>query len=171
MKDPYSVPKAMQATYETISLLTDDFCQAKLNDEYADMCRQMTAKLARKRPSPLARGRPQNWAAGVVHAIGTVNFAFDKSQDPHIIVPDISAFFGVGKNSPAAKSKVILDLFDIGLMDPDWTLPSRIDSNPMAWYIMVNGFMMDARHAPREIQEVAYAKGLIPYIPDDREEQ
>jgi len=26
--------------------------------------------------------------------------------------------------------------------------------------------IVDARHLPREIQEVAYRKGLIPYIPD-----
>jgi len=169
MKDPYSVPKAMQATYETISLLTDDFCQAKLNDEYADMCRQMTAKLARKRPSPLASGRPQNWAAGIVHAVGTVNFAFDTSLDPHITAPEISKFFGVGKNSPAAKSKLIRDLFDIGLMEPEWTLPSRMDSNPMAWFIMVDGLIVDARTMPLEIQIMAYDQGLIPYIPDLQE--
>ena len=165
MKDPYSVPKAMRDTYEAISALTDDFCRAKLNDEYADMCRQMTAKLARKRPSPLASGRPQNWAAGIVHAAGTVNFAFDKSQDPHTTVPEICSFFGVGKSSPAAKSKVIRDLFNIGLLDPEWTLPSRIDSNPMAWFIMVDGLIVDSRQMPLEIQIMAYDQGLIPYIP------
>jgi len=168
MKDPYSVPKTMQETYAAITALTDGFCQAMLNEEYADMCRQMTAKLCRKRPSPLARGRAKNWAAGIVHALGTVNFAFDKSLTPHIAVPDISDYFDVGKSSPAGKSKEIRDLFNIGLMEPEWTLPSRLDSNPMVWYISVNGFIMDARSAPREIQEVAFAKGLIPYIPAER---
>ncbi len=32
----------------------------------------------------------------------------------------------------------------------------------------VNGFIMDVRHAPREVQEMAFEKGLIPYIPADR---
>ena len=153
MKDPYSVPKGMQETYEAITALTDGFCQAKL---------------CRKRPSPLAQGRAKNWAAGIVHAIGSVNFVFDKTQTPHITTPDISDYFGVGKSSPAGKSKEIRDLFNIGLMEPEWTLPSRIDSNPMIWYISVNGFIMDARSAPREIQAAAFAKGLIPYIPADR---
>lgn len=169
MKDPYSVPKIMQETYDAITALTDGFCQAKLNEEYADMCRRMTAKLCRKRPSPLASGRAKNWAAGNVHAIGTVNFAFDKSLTPHITAPDISDYFDVGKSSPTGKSKEIRNLFNIGLMEPEWTLPSRMDSNPMAWYITVNGFIMDARLAPREIQEVAFAKGLIPYISADHE--
>jgi hypothetical protein len=159
----------MQETYDAITALTDGFCQAKLNEEYADMCRRMTAKLCRKRPSPLASGRAKNWAAGIVHAIGTVNFAFDKSLTPHITAPDISDYFDVGKSSPTGKSKEIRNLFNIGLMEPEWTLPSRMDSNPMAWYITVNGFIMDARLAPREIQEVAFAKGLIPYISADHE--
>jgi hypothetical protein len=169
MKDPYSVPKAMRETYEAISVLTDDFCRAKLNDEYADICRQMTAKLARKRPSPLKSGRPQNWAAGVVHAVASVNFAFDKSQDPHITAPEISQFFGVGKSSPSAKSKVIRDLFDIYPLEPEWTLPSRMDDNPMAWFIMVDGLVVDARSMPLEIQIIAYEQGVIPYIPDLQE--
>lgn len=169
MKDPYSVPKAMRKTYEEISVLTDDFCHAKLNDEYADMCRQMTAKLGRKRPSPLASGRPQNWAAGIVHAVASANFAFDKSQDPYITVPDINTFFGVGKNSPAAKSKVIRDLLGIGFLDAEWTLPSRLESNPMVWLITVDGLIVDARYMPLEIQIIAYEKGLIPYIPDLQE--
>ncbi len=168
MKDPYSVPKAMQETYDAITMLMDSFCEAKLNEEYADMCRLMTAKLCRKRPSPLASGRAKNWAAGIVHAIATVNFAFDKSQTPHIASPDISNHFGVGKSSPASKSKVIRDLFNIGIMDTAWTLPSRMDSNPMAWYIMVDGMILDARRLNRDIQVVAYNKGLIPYIPADR---
>jgi hypothetical protein len=28
--------------------------------------------------------------------------------------------------------------------------------------------MMDVRRAPREVQEIAFQKGLIPYIPADR---
>ena len=37
----------------------------------------------------------------------------------------------------------------------------------MVWLLNVNGFMMDVRHAPREVQEIAFNKGLIPYIPAD----
>jgi hypothetical protein len=32
----------------------------------------------------------------------------------------------------------------------------------MAWYIMVDGFMLDARRLPLAIQRVAFDKGLIP---------
>jgi hypothetical protein len=35
----------------------------------------------------------------------------------------------------------------------------------------VNGLLVDLRHMPREIQEIAFEDGLIPYIPADRESQ
>ena len=38
----------------------------------------------------------------------------------------------------------------------------------MVWMVSVNGFFMDIRHAPRALQEEAFGKGLIPYIPADR---
>jgi hypothetical protein len=43
-----------------------------------------------------------------------------------------------------------------------------VDQNPLAWMISVNGFVMDARHATRAIQEEAFRKGLIPYLPEDK---
>ena len=42
-----------------ITALTDAFCLEKLNAEYAQVCREMTATLARKRPSPLAMVMPK----------------------------------------------------------------------------------------------------------------
>ena len=43
-----------------------------------------------------------------------------------------------------------------------------MDDNPMVWMLEVNGFLMDIRSAPRELQEVAFAEKLIPYIPAER---
>jgi len=37
----------------------------------------------------------------------------------------------------------------------------------MIWTVEVNGFPMDVRYAPREVQEIAFKKGLIPYLPDE----
>ncbi len=37
------------------------------------------------------------------------------------------------------------------------------------WMAEVNGLLVDLRRMPREVQEIAYAKGMIPYIPADRE--
>jgi hypothetical protein len=44
-----------------------------------------------------------------------------------------------------------------------------MDQNPMAWLLQVDGFLVDIRTMPRPLQEAAYRKGLIPYIPADRQ--
>ncbi len=164
-----SVPAALQERFDELVALTDAFCAEHLNDEYAQLCRQMAATLARKRPSPLLAGKVNTWAAAIVHTIGSVNFLFDKSQTPHIRADELAALFGLSKSTVGNKSKQIKDMLNIGIFDSNWTLSSKMDSNPMAWLITVNGLMMDARSLPLEIQEEAYRKGLIPYVPGARE--
>ena len=160
-----TVPAAMKERYAEIVALTDAFCTEHLNDEYAQTSRWLLAALARKRPSPLLSGKAVGWAAGVVHTVGRVNFLFDRTQTPHMRADELAAKFGVGKSTGANKSKEICDLLKIGVMDPDWTLPSRLEHNTMAWMVMVNGFILDARTLPRPMQEEAFRKGLIPYVP------
>ena len=80
----------------------------------------------------------------------------------------IDKVFGVGGSTGQGKSKAIRTMLKIQPFDPEWTVPSRLDDNPMAWMLEINGFLMDVRHAPREVQEIAFEKGLIPYIPADR---
>lgn len=162
-----SVPKAMQEKFTAIVTITDDFCQQQLNDEYAQLIRYATAALCRKRPSPLAKSRDKTWACGITHAVGMVNFLFDPSQDPHISAKNLYQGFGVSSSSGQAKSKLVRDTLGMHQMDPEWCLPSKIDDNPLAWMISVNGMIVDARSAPRELQEFAYDKGLIPHIPDE----
>lgn len=128
------------------------------------------AALCRKRPSPLASRRINSWACGIVYALGFVNFLFDKSQSPHMSAADLCAAFGVAKGTGAAKSKEVRDALNMIQMDPNWYLPSQMDDNMMAWMIMVNGLIVDARRLPLEIQEIAYQKGLIPYVPGKRKD-
>jgi len=59
-------------------------------------------------------------------------------------------------------------MFRILQLDPKWTLPSRLGDNPRVWMASVNGFIIDLRYAPRELQVQAFQNGLIPYIPADR---
>jgi hypothetical protein len=148
--------------------LIDPFCKEHLNEEYAVLCRELAETLARKRPAPLLRGSPNTWASGIVRTIGWVNFLHDKSQTPHMRLSDIDAGFGISESSGAARLAAIRKLLKIPPLDPNWTLPSRLEDNPLAWMLEVNGLMIDVRHAPREVQELAFHKGLIPYIPADR---
>jgi hypothetical protein len=103
-----------------------------------------------------------------VHALGTVNFLF-KTQTPYLQADELCRLFGVSQSSAANKARQIRNMFDMVQADPHWYRPSQMDENPMAWMVMVNGLIMDVRTLPREIQEEAYRKGLIPYLPGQRE--
>lgn len=161
-----NVPKEMQARFDEITQLTDTFCQALLNGEYMRLCRELTATLCRKRPSPLERGKANTWACGIIHALGMVNFLFDSSQTPHLTASQIWEHFGLSSSTMQAKSKQIRDLLGMYQMDPNWSLPSMVDQNPLIWMLEVNGMIIDMRRAPRQLQEIAFRQGLIPYIPD-----
>lgn len=158
--------EAKHQAVEEIAGLVSAFCTDHLNEEYADLCRRLTEKLARKRPSPLVSGGPNTWACGIVRTIGWVNFLDYKAQTPHMKFTAIDKAFGVGESTGQGKSMLIRKMFKIGRMVPEWSLRSLIGQNPMAWMIQVNGFLVDARCLKREIQEEALRKGLIPYIPD-----
>lgn len=154
---------------QVIAGLVNSFCKEHLNREYAELCRRLVEQLARKRPSPLLKGSPNAWASGIVRAIGCVNFLHDKSQSPYMRATDIDEHFGVAASTGAARSAEIRKLAKLRPLDPEWTLPSRLDDNPLVWMVTVNGFIIDARKASREFQEQAFLQGLIPYIPADRE--
>jgi hypothetical protein len=161
------VPGKMRAIYDKIVALTDEVCAKHLNEEYAQLSRKMAATLSRKRPSPLERGRPKSWACGIVYALGQVNFLFDKSQTPHLSAGELVELFGVSSQTAGGKAKNIRDMLKIHMFDWKWMLPSLMDDSPIPWMISVNDYIIDARYAPREIQEIALAKGLIPYIPGE----
>lgn len=168
---PDRVPATLREKFDTLALLTDAFCDQHLNAEYKQLIRKALAALSRKRPSPLLKGQDKSWAAGAVHALGMVNFLFDASQTPHCTAADIWAYFGLASSTGQTHSKKIRDALTMGPMDPDWCLPSRMDANPLIWMLEVNGLMVDARHMPLEVQDIAFARGLIPYVPGRKGEQ
>ncbi len=160
------ITEDVRPTFEEISGLVETFCRERLTEEYAELCRSLVEKLARKRPSPLVSGKPQTWACGVVRTVGWVNYLDDRGRTPHMKLTAIDKAFGVGESTGQGKSVLIRKMLKIRTMDPAWTLRSRMDRNPLAWMIQINGFIIDARYLKREVQEEALRKGLIPYIPE-----
>jgi hypothetical protein len=147
--------------------MTDRVCWQHLTEEYATLARSLAAALARKRPCPLTRGRINTWASGVVYAVGAANFLFDPAQTPHMRVADVCAAFGVSGSGGAAKGREIMRMFHIGQLDPQWSLPSQLADNPLAWFVDINGFVVDARHLARDVQQELHRRGLIPFVPGE----
>jgi hypothetical protein len=162
------IPEAARPAYDRIAPLTEAFCRQHLDAEYEALCRRLAGTLARKRPSPLTRGKPEVWACAIVRVIGWVNFLDDSSQTPHLKLTAVDEAFGVAQSTAQGKAKAIRDLLKISQFDFHWMRRQLVEQSPMAWMIQVNGFIVDARHLRREIQEEAYRKGLIPYIPGEK---
>jgi hypothetical protein len=163
------IPKEMQGKYDEIAALIIEFCDKKLNDDYKSLCLRLLEKLCRKRQSPLLSGRANTWAAGIVYAIGSNNFIFDKTQKIHMTATELTAPFGVSPSTVGNKAAEIKKMFKINFFNAEWMLPERIENNSMIWMVTVNGLIVDIRDMPLEIQEQAFEKGIIPYIPGERE--
>ena len=158
------VPPATQKHFNEIASLTDAICALHLDEDYAQLARRAVAALCRKRPCPLARGQAKTWACGILYALGQLNFLNDKSLAPSMSMADLCKRCGVGASSGGTKAAEVRELLGIRMFDYRWTLRRMMDSNPGIWMIQVNGFIMDARQLPIEVQELAVAKGIIPFV-------
>jgi hypothetical protein len=163
-----SIPAKMKEKSDAIWALVEPFCRERLNDEYLGLCGRLLGVLARKRPSPVINGTSPAWACGIVRTIGWVNFLDDSTQKLHVKMTDVDKAFGVSSGTGQGKSKAVRDLLKIRPFDPEWTLPSRMDMNPVVWLIQVNGMVLDARYLPREVQQEAFERGLIRYLPGEK---
>ena len=164
-RDKYSVPRKTRERYEAITGITDEFCHEHLNEEYAELSRKMAAALSRKRPSPLECGQTRSWAAGIVYALGRVNFLSDDSREPYMTMSELCEKIGVSQSNASSKSREIWYRLDLVQLHPNWCLPSMLEENALAWIVEVNGLPVDVRMMPVEVQEEAYRLGLIPYVP------
>jgi len=142
--------------------VSDEICARYLNQEYAYLCRVLVARLARKRPSPLARGDARIWAAGVIYAVGQINFLFDPAEQPHLSADELARHLGVVKTTMANKAAVIRKTLSLDMYEPDLTRLEILEEHPMAWIVQVNGLLIDVRTLSPDLQDKAQRLGLIP---------
>lgn len=158
----------MQDIYNEIAELIKEYSKNYLNEEYEGLCLHALEKLCRKRPSPLKKGRRNTWAAGIIYAVGSNNFIFDKSQPIHMTAKELAEPLGVAASTASAKGSEIKKMLKISLFKPEWCLPSKMENNPALWMIEIDGLLADARMLPTELQQICFDRGLIPYVWNDR---
>jgi len=160
--DSLRIPTALLDRTEAIIEVTDATCHEHLDDEYGRIARRLVARLARTRRSPLSRGDVRIWAAGVIYAVGQVNFLFDRSQTPHLTADQLAERLGVVKTTMANNAGLINRTLDIGIFEPDLTRIAMLEQHPVAWLVEVDGFIVDARTLPADVQDEARRRGFIP---------
>ena len=54
------------------------------------------------------------------------------------------------------------------MMDWKFMLPSKLIESPIPWMLLADGMMLDIRYCPADVQEEAFRRGMIPFVPGDR---
>ena len=127
---------------QEIIQLTKSFCDEYLDKEYAELSEKLICKLGRKRNVPFVTGQTSIWAAAVIHALGTINFLFDKSFEPYTTIGVINDFFGTKQSTVGNKSKQIRDLLKLGFWDAEFSTSHMRKDNPLAALMNMGGFVI-----------------------------
>lgn len=144
----------LQERQQQILDLVRQFCAQKLDDEYFELAERLILKLSRKRNIPYSTGQIEVWAAAVIHALGTINFLFDKASEPYVSVDEINAFFKTNKSTTGNKSKHIRELLKLDRWDDAFSTKRMHNSNPFTNLVMVDGLIVPLETLPEEYQEM-----------------
>lgn len=133
---------AKQARIEEVRALLDGFAQAHLKDapEIAGYVTKLWAKVGRKRTYIITGGVPEIWAAATVYVIARLNFLFDKSS-PNYLPPEvICGYFGVRRNTAAARATEIEKACKLHMGYEG--LCSQEISDSLTWVELPDGFIV-----------------------------
>ena len=143
---------AINQKQEQLLNLIADFCAKKLNEEYLTLADKVIQELAQIDPVPFMKGKPEIWAAGIIHALGSVNWMFDGSNTCYTPAADINTFFGTNGSTTSQKATLIKDLLDIAHGDREFSTRDTIDNDPFAKLVMVDGMIVPVTMLPEELQ-------------------
>lgn len=134
--------RPVQDRQRQLTEMTAAFCREHVDAEHERLCKRLIDKMARKRAVPFLSGRMEIWAAAIVHALGSINFLFDKSFPPHTSPEAICDYFGVSKSTVGQKARVIREMFKLGYYDPEFSTEHMKQRNPFARMELVDGFLV-----------------------------
>lgn len=117
--------------------MTSKYCDEKLDEDYKRLCIKLIEKMGRKRDVPFMSGKKEIWASAIIHAIGSINFLFDKSFEPYVRSEDICEYFGTKTSTTSQKSKIIKDMFNLTYFDSEFSTERSNKSNPFNSFIFI----------------------------------
>lgn len=126
-----------------------------INEEYADLSEKMIKKLGRKRDITFARGKSEIWATAVVHAIGNINFLYDKTFLPFSSLDKICAHFNTNKSTVGSKAGEIRKLLNLAPFDSEFSTKHLLENNPFDELEMTqDGFIIPKNSQPGLFDEL-----------------
>jgi len=137
----------IKASLLEIKSKIENFGQARLNELYTGLALKLCDRVARTRRLTIERGRPEIWAAAVIHVIARLNFLFDPQNETYITTDEIGAFFGTKNTTVGNKASLIQQVCDIFFGDEEFCTPEICDMFRVyetAEGFLLPGFMKDS---------------------------
>ncbi|MHB8289546.1 MAG: DUF6398 domain-containing protein [Acidimicrobiales bacterium] len=113
----------------------------------------------------MARGERRVWADGVLYTVGSINFLFDPSEEPHRRADELAALTGVAKSTMANKAALIRRTLRLGPIEPELCRRDLLARHPYAWLVKIDGFIVDVCALPQPLQDDARRRDLVPSWP------
>jgi len=166
VRDEWAVKKERQ---RQLSEMVREFCEERLDGDYARICEKVIAKMGRMgvRKSgttaevPFMTGHLEIWAAGVVQAVGSVNFLFDQSFRPYIPLGEINEYFGTKQRTVENKSRQIREMFKMDSFNNEFLTERVKEDNPLNHMMDMDGVLVPISSIPwlRSIFRGRYSGG------------
>jgi len=112
---------------QEIAEIITRFCEERLPPEFLPVCLHVLTKLRRKRPSPLLSGKANTWGCGIVYAVASNNFVFDRSQPYYMSAKDIAGGFGLAASTAQGKAAEISNMLKINYMALEYVIESMCE--------------------------------------------
>ncbi len=87
--------------------MLEQFGKTHLDSQLTEFTLELWRRLCRRKTIDCRRGKPQIWAASVVHVIARMNFLFDRNQSVHITFDTICGWFQASKTTVGSKATEI----------------------------------------------------------------
>ncbi|MEI8202549.1 MAG: DUF6398 domain-containing protein [Bacteroidota bacterium] len=120
----------------------EPFCTQKLDDDYFQLCILLLDKLGKVQDKPLMSGRIEIWAVAILHALGTINFLFDKTFEPYVSIDELNKFYGTSKSTTSNKSRLIRDAFDMDSFNDEYLTDYMLDNHPLNRFEMIDDLIV-----------------------------
>eukprot|EP00828_Plagiopyla_frontata_P003006 TRINITY_DN1072_c0_g1_i2.p1 TRINITY_DN1072_c0_g1~~TRINITY_DN1072_c0_g1_i2.p1 ORF type:complete len:448 (-),score=86.98 TRINITY_DN1072_c0_g1_i2:1125-2468(-) len=118
---------AIAKKYDEVIDKIRNFSDEYLNDQYKDVCLEAAKTLFFENQEVVKKGKSISWAAGIMHAIGSINDLFDSKMEPYIKATDLYKEFEVSSSTATTKSKEVKTLLNLSAEDEKWLVKKDVN--------------------------------------------
>jgi hypothetical protein len=133
--------------------LTSEFCRNKLDKEHEELTRKLVYKLYRNNGLIPEPHKLNEWAASIIHAIGSVNLLFDHSFRPYLSEKELIEYFNTKLEAITPKSEKIKERLNLNIFDSEFSTHVENEDNPLKDMISIDGIYISIDLLPAYLQE------------------